>query len=171
MENYVDVLVLRHPMVGAADLAAEYASKPVINSGKEEVGWKDSNIFRWWPRWTSNAGTLRHCLHDKWAWKTGKLSLLFSSFLWLLPVLVFWMPHAFTVRSCFCFFLSMFAVCLHGLRCGWGGYTGGYAQSIYLLTNLGKASGRMHNHFCGRLEVWQNRSFSITINSVFRCKC
>jgi len=33
MENYVDVLVLRHPMVGAADLAAEYASKPVINSG------------------------------------------------------------------------------------------------------------------------------------------
>ncbi len=33
LEAYVDVIVLRHPEVGSAALAAKYASKPVINAG------------------------------------------------------------------------------------------------------------------------------------------
>lgn len=33
MENYADVLVLRHPKVGSAQVAAKYASVPVINAG------------------------------------------------------------------------------------------------------------------------------------------
>ena len=33
LECYADVIVLRHPEVGAAALAAKYASKPVINAG------------------------------------------------------------------------------------------------------------------------------------------
>ncbi len=33
VENYADVLVLRHPLEGAARLAAEFASVPVINAG------------------------------------------------------------------------------------------------------------------------------------------
>jgi aspartate carbamoyltransferase len=33
LECYTDVIVLRHPEVGAAALAAEYASKPVISAG------------------------------------------------------------------------------------------------------------------------------------------
>lgn len=33
VENYVDVLVLRHPLEGAARLAAEFAKIPVINAG------------------------------------------------------------------------------------------------------------------------------------------
>lgn len=33
LESYVDVIVLRHPEVGAAATAARYASKPVINAG------------------------------------------------------------------------------------------------------------------------------------------
>jgi aspartate carbamoyltransferase catalytic subunit len=33
LECYVDVLVLRHPEVGASALAAEYARKPIINAG------------------------------------------------------------------------------------------------------------------------------------------
>jgi aspartate carbamoyltransferase catalytic subunit len=33
LQCYADVIVLRHPEVGAAKLAAEYASKPVINAG------------------------------------------------------------------------------------------------------------------------------------------
>jgi aspartate carbamoyltransferase catalytic subunit len=33
LERYADVIVLRHPDVGASALAAEYASKPVINAG------------------------------------------------------------------------------------------------------------------------------------------
>ena len=33
MENYVDVITLRHPLEGAARLAAEVASIPVINAG------------------------------------------------------------------------------------------------------------------------------------------
>lgn len=33
LECYADVIVLRHPEVGAAALAAEYAHKPVINAG------------------------------------------------------------------------------------------------------------------------------------------
>lgn len=33
LESYADVLVLRHPEVGAAAVAARYASKPVINAG------------------------------------------------------------------------------------------------------------------------------------------
>jgi aspartate carbamoyltransferase catalytic subunit len=33
MENYADVLVLRHPKVGSAATAAKYARVPVINAG------------------------------------------------------------------------------------------------------------------------------------------
>lgn len=33
MECYVDVIVLRHPEVGASNQAAKYASKPIINAG------------------------------------------------------------------------------------------------------------------------------------------
>ena len=33
LEAYVDVIVLRHPEVGSAALAAKYASKPIINAG------------------------------------------------------------------------------------------------------------------------------------------
>jgi aspartate carbamoyltransferase len=33
LESYCDVIVLRHPEVGSAELAAEYASKPIINAG------------------------------------------------------------------------------------------------------------------------------------------
>jgi len=33
LERYADVIVLRHPDVGAAGIAAEYAMKPVINGG------------------------------------------------------------------------------------------------------------------------------------------
>ncbi|NWG09691.1 MAG: aspartate carbamoyltransferase [Nitrososphaerales archaeon] len=33
VENYVDVMVLRHPMEGANRFAAEVASKPIINAG------------------------------------------------------------------------------------------------------------------------------------------
>lgn len=33
LESYADVIVLRHPEVGAAVIAAHYASKPVINAG------------------------------------------------------------------------------------------------------------------------------------------
>jgi aspartate carbamoyltransferase catalytic subunit len=33
VENYADVLVLRHPLEGAARLAAEFASVPVVNAG------------------------------------------------------------------------------------------------------------------------------------------
>jgi len=33
VENYADVIVLRHPFEGAARFAAEYASVPVINAG------------------------------------------------------------------------------------------------------------------------------------------
>jgi aspartate carbamoyltransferase len=33
LEAYADVLVLRHPEVGSAELAARYARKPVINAG------------------------------------------------------------------------------------------------------------------------------------------
>lgn len=33
LESYADVIVLRHPEVGAAAIAAHYASKPVINAG------------------------------------------------------------------------------------------------------------------------------------------
>ena len=33
LESYADVIVLRHPEVGASEVAAEYARKPVINAG------------------------------------------------------------------------------------------------------------------------------------------
>jgi aspartate carbamoyltransferase catalytic subunit len=33
VENYVDVIVLRHPLEGSARMAADYASVPVINAG------------------------------------------------------------------------------------------------------------------------------------------
>jgi aspartate carbamoyltransferase len=33
LECYADVIVLRHPEVGASTLAAQYASKPIINAG------------------------------------------------------------------------------------------------------------------------------------------
>lgn len=33
LERYADVIVLRHPDVGASALAAKYASKPIINAG------------------------------------------------------------------------------------------------------------------------------------------
>lgn len=33
LERYADVIVLRHPEVGASALAAHYASKPIINAG------------------------------------------------------------------------------------------------------------------------------------------
>jgi aspartate carbamoyltransferase catalytic subunit len=33
IENYADALVIRHPIEGAARLAAEFASVPVINAG------------------------------------------------------------------------------------------------------------------------------------------
>jgi aspartate carbamoyltransferase catalytic subunit len=33
LESYADVIVLRHPEVGAAAVAAKYATKPVINAG------------------------------------------------------------------------------------------------------------------------------------------
>ena len=33
VENYADVLVLRHPLEGAARLAAEFAKVPVVNAG------------------------------------------------------------------------------------------------------------------------------------------
>lgn len=33
VENYADILVIRHPLEGAARLAAEFASVPVINAG------------------------------------------------------------------------------------------------------------------------------------------
>ena len=33
LESYADVIVLRHPEVGSAQIAADYASKPVINAG------------------------------------------------------------------------------------------------------------------------------------------
>lgn len=37
MENYADVLVLRHPKVGSAATAAHYARVPVINAGTSPV--------------------------------------------------------------------------------------------------------------------------------------
>jgi len=33
LECYVDIIVLRHPEVGSAQIAADYASKPIINAG------------------------------------------------------------------------------------------------------------------------------------------
>ncbi len=33
LESYADVIVLRHPEVGASQVAAEYARKPIINAG------------------------------------------------------------------------------------------------------------------------------------------
>ena len=33
LESYVDVIVLRHPEVGSAQIAADYARKPIINAG------------------------------------------------------------------------------------------------------------------------------------------
>ena len=33
LECYTDIIVLRHPEVGAAQIAADYASKPIINAG------------------------------------------------------------------------------------------------------------------------------------------
>ncbi|MDI7274986.1 MAG: aspartate carbamoyltransferase, partial [Anaerolineae bacterium] len=33
LECYADVIVLRHPEVGSAQIAADYASKPIINAG------------------------------------------------------------------------------------------------------------------------------------------
>ena len=33
LECYVDVIVLRHPEVGSAQIAADYAAKPIINAG------------------------------------------------------------------------------------------------------------------------------------------
>ncbi|RLI04619.1 aspartate carbamoyltransferase [Candidatus Bathyarchaeota archaeon] len=33
VENYVDIIVLRHPLEGSARMAADYASVPVINAG------------------------------------------------------------------------------------------------------------------------------------------
>ncbi|OYT54908.1 MAG: aspartate carbamoyltransferase [Candidatus Hecatellales archaeon ex4484_218] len=33
VENYVDVIVLRHPLEGSARMAADYASVPIINAG------------------------------------------------------------------------------------------------------------------------------------------
>ena len=33
LESYADVIVLRHPEVGSAQIAADYASKPIINAG------------------------------------------------------------------------------------------------------------------------------------------
>ncbi len=33
LERYADVIVLRHPEVGASAMAAQYASKPIINAG------------------------------------------------------------------------------------------------------------------------------------------
>ena len=33
VSNYVDMIVMRHPMAGAADIAASVASVPVINAG------------------------------------------------------------------------------------------------------------------------------------------
>ncbi len=33
LESYADVIVLRHPEVGASQVAAEYAHKPIINAG------------------------------------------------------------------------------------------------------------------------------------------
>jgi aspartate carbamoyltransferase len=33
LESYADVIVLRHPEVGASTVAAEYARKPIINAG------------------------------------------------------------------------------------------------------------------------------------------
>src|SRR5512143_3100823 len=33
LECYADVIVIRHPEIGSAALAAEYASKPIINAG------------------------------------------------------------------------------------------------------------------------------------------
>ncbi|GAI56435.1 unnamed protein product, partial [marine sediment metagenome] len=33
LECYADVIVLRHPEVGASEVAARYASKPVISAG------------------------------------------------------------------------------------------------------------------------------------------
>jgi len=33
LESYADVIVLRHPEVGASEVAAEYARKPIINAG------------------------------------------------------------------------------------------------------------------------------------------
>ncbi|MFQ6014539.1 MAG: aspartate carbamoyltransferase [Anaerolineae bacterium] len=33
LEQYADVIILRHPEIGSAQIAADYASKPVINAG------------------------------------------------------------------------------------------------------------------------------------------
>ena len=33
LEQYADIIVLRHPEVGSAKIAADYASKPIINAG------------------------------------------------------------------------------------------------------------------------------------------
>ena len=33
LESYADVIVLRHPEVGASEVAAEYARKPIVNAG------------------------------------------------------------------------------------------------------------------------------------------
>src|SRR6185437_4759886 len=33
LESYVDLVVMRHPEAGAAQLAAKYARKPLINAG------------------------------------------------------------------------------------------------------------------------------------------
>ena len=33
MQNYCDLIVLRHPEVGAAEVAADVASVPVVNAG------------------------------------------------------------------------------------------------------------------------------------------
>jgi carbamoyl-phosphate synthase/aspartate carbamoyltransferase/dihydroorotase/carbamoyl-phosphate synthase/aspartate carbamoyltransferase len=33
LEQYADVIVLRHPEIGSAQLAADFASVPIINAG------------------------------------------------------------------------------------------------------------------------------------------
>jgi hypothetical protein len=35
MENYCDLMVIRHPVVGSAQKAADYSSVPVLNAGKK----------------------------------------------------------------------------------------------------------------------------------------
>ena len=51
VENYADVIAIRHPLEGAARLAAEFAKVPIINggSGAEGKGRGHVGRMRGWP--------------------------------------------------------------------------------------------------------------------------
>ncbi len=66
VENYADVLVVRHPLEGAARMAAEFSRVPVINAGSgAEEHPTQALLERWFgSRGTSHPGIARS-LHDQ----------------------------------------------------------------------------------------------------------